>query len=153
MDFEEIEISPDAEKSSDDLDYAITSIYRNGVALKANIEADSGDHATSNVTLRRELDLYVNAVRCSSYPGVPSRHRDVDIVIMRQNTEGEYSMMEHQAVDGVVESMKVISRPNAERIARFAFEYARTNNRKKVRIASFTSVIRALWLCVIAVVR
>ncbi|XP_055908585.1 isocitrate dehydrogenase [NAD] subunit gamma, mitochondrial-like isoform X1 [Eupeodes corollae] len=133
IDFEVIEIDPTTE-GNDDLEYAITSIKRNGVALKGNIETKSEDvHETSrNVAIRNELDLYVNVVHCKSLTGIPARHKDVDIVLIRQNTDGEYAMLEHESVKGVVESMKVVTLENAERVARYAFEFARNNNRKKV---------------------
>ncbi|XP_058797145.1 isocitrate dehydrogenase [NAD] subunit gamma, mitochondrial-like [Phymastichus coffea] len=133
VDFEEINIDPNAD-NNDDLDYAITSIRRNGVALKGNIETRSKEVGvlSRNVALRNELDLFVNTLRCISYPGVNSRQKNIDIVIVRQNTEGEYAMLEHESVSGVVESMKVITQENAERLARYAFEYARRHNRKKV---------------------
>ncbi|KAL7291556.1 hypothetical protein TKK_0014811 [Trichogramma kaykai] len=134
VDFEEIHIDPNSD-TNDDLDYAITSIRRNGVALKGNIETRSKDVGviSRNVALRNELDLYVNALHCVSYPGVTnSRQKNIDLVIIRQNTEGEYAMLEHESVPGVVESMKVITRSNSERLARYAFEYARRHGRKKV---------------------
>lgn len=90
-----------------------------------------------NVALRNQLDLYVNALHCVSYTGVSSRQKNIDLVIVRQNTEGEYAMLEHESVPGVVESMKVITRSNSERVARYAFEYARRNNRKKVNFDLF----------------
>ncbi|XP_001600501.1 isocitrate dehydrogenase [NAD] subunit gamma, mitochondrial [Nasonia vitripennis] len=133
VDFEEIDIDPNAD-NNDDLNYAITSIRRNGVALKGNIETRSKEVGvlSRNVALRNQLDLYVNALHCVSYPGVNSRQKNIDVVIVRQNTEGEYAMLEHESVGGVVESMKVITKSNSERVARYAFEYARRNNRKKV---------------------
>lgn len=133
VDFEVIEIDPSTE-GNDDLDYAITSIKRNGVAIKGNIETKSHglDEVSRNVAIRNELDLYVNVLHCRSYPGIPSRHKNIDVVLIRQNTDGEYAMLEHESVRGVVESMKVVTVENAERVARYAFEYARQNNRKKV---------------------
>lgn len=133
IDFEVIEIDPSTE-GNDDLDYAITSIKRNGVAIKGNIETKSHSltEVSRNVAIRNELDLYVNVVHCRSLPGVPARHHDVDIVLIRQNTDGEYAMLEHESVPGLVESMKVCSVENAERVARYAFEFARQNGRKKV---------------------
>ncbi|CAG5103179.1 Similar to CEBPZ: CCAAT/enhancer-binding protein zeta (Homo sapiens) [Cotesia congregata] len=132
VDFEDIDIDPNAD-NNDDLEYAITSIRRNGVALKGNIETRSREVGvlSRNVALRNELDLYVNVLHCVSYPGVNSRQKNIDIVIVRQNTEGEYAMLEHESVSGVVESMKVITRSNSERLARYAFEYAKRNGRKK----------------------
>lgn len=133
IDFEVIDIDPSTE-GNDDLEYAITSIKRNGVAIKGNIETKSEavDTMSRNVALRNELDLYVNVLNCKSYPGIPARHKDIDIVIVRQNTDGEYAMLEHESIKGVVESMKVVTDENAERVARYAFEYAKNNGRKKV---------------------
>ncbi|KAG5890105.1 hypothetical protein JTB14_005240 [Gonioctena quinquepunctata] len=103
-----------------ELEYAITSIKRNGVAIKGNIEtkSESAGVLSRNVAIRNELDLYVNILHCKSYPGVPARQKDIDIVIIRQNTEGEYAMLEHESVDGVVENLR--------------FEWAKTNGRKKI---------------------
>ena len=102
-----------------------------------------------NVALRNQLDLYVNALHCVSYPGVTSRQKNIDLVIVRQNTEGEYAMLEHESVSGVVESMKVITRSNSERLARYAFEYARRNNRKKVRISKINVIYIYIYITVI----
>ncbi|CAG2056661.1 unnamed protein product, partial [Timema podura] len=97
VDFEVIQIDPKSE-TNDDLDYAITTIRRNGVAIKGNIETGSLTRGVTsrNVALRNELDLYVNVLKCQTYPGVPSRQKNIDIVIIRQNTEGEYAMLEHE---------------------------------------------------------
>ncbi|XP_065165365.1 isocitrate dehydrogenase [NAD] subunit gamma, mitochondrial-like isoform X2 [Atheta coriaria] len=130
VDFETIHVDP----NSDDLLHLITSIKRNGVALKGNIETKSEDTLVQsrNVAIRNELDLYISVLNCKSYPGVRSRQNNVDIDIIRQNTEGEYAMLEHESVSGVVESMKVVTESNSERVARWAFEYARMHGRKKV---------------------
>nr|CAD7570289.1 unnamed protein product [Timema californicum] len=97
VDFEVVQIDPKSE-TNDDLDYAITTIRRNGVAIKGNIETGSLTRGVTsrNVALRNELDLYVNVLKCQTYPGVPSRQKNIDIVIIRQNTEGEYAMLEHE---------------------------------------------------------
>ncbi|XP_070507054.1 isocitrate dehydrogenase [NAD] subunit gamma, mitochondrial isoform X2 [Chironomus tepperi] len=133
VDFEVLDIDPNSE-SNDDLDNAITSIKRNGVAIKGNIETKSEQVGiiSRNVALRNELGLYVNVLHCKSYPGVRCHHKDVDLVVVRQNTEGEYAMLEHESVSGVVESLKIITVEASERLARFAFNYARNNGRKKV---------------------
>lgn len=133
VDFETIQIDPKSD-SNEDLEYAITSIRRNGVAIKGNIETRSENTGvmSRNVALRNELDLYVNVLNCKSYSGVQARQKDIDIVIIRQNTEGEYAMLEHESVDGVVESMKVVTQSNSERVARYAFEFAKRHGRKKV---------------------
>ncbi|XP_033331359.2 isocitrate dehydrogenase (NAD(+)) 3 non-catalytic subunit gamma [Megalopta genalis] len=143
VDFEDVDIDPNAD-DNEDLHYAITSIRRNGVALKGNIETRSreAEVISRNVALRNELDLYVNVLHCVSYPGVNSRHKNIDIVIVRQNTEGEYAMLEHESVKGVVESMKVITSSNSERVARYAFEYAKRNGRKKVTTVHKANIMK-----------
>lgn len=89
VDFEIIDIDPSSE-DNDDLEYAITSIKRNGVAIKGNIEtkSESAGIISRNVALRNELDLFVNVMNIKSYPSVRSHYQDVDLVIIRQNTEG-----------------------------------------------------------------
>lgn len=132
VDFEVIDIDPSEESGA--FEYAITSIKRNGVAIKGNIEtkSESAGVTSRNVALRNELDLYINILHCKSFPGVPARQKDIDIVIIRQNTEGEYAMLEHESVDGVVESMKVVTETNSNRVARYAFEFAKKYGRKKI---------------------
>ena len=80
--------------------------------------------------MRQQLDIYASVVLCKSLPGFPTRHNNVDFAIIRENTEGEYSGLEHQSYPGVVESLKVSTRAKAERICRFAFDFALKNNRK-----------------------
>lgn len=80
--------------------------------------------------MRQQLDIYASVVLCKSLPGFPTRHDNVDFAIIRENTEGEYSGLEHQSFPGVVESLKVSTRAKAERISRFAFDFALKNNRK-----------------------
>jgi len=96
-----------------------------------------------NVALRNELDLFVNVLHCYSFPGIPSRHQGIDITIVRQNTEGEYAMMEHESVRGVVECLKVVTRANSERLARYAFELARNNGRKKVTTVHKANIMKS----------
>nr|CAI5838199.1 unnamed protein product [Callosobruchus analis] len=133
VDFETVDIDANSE-SNEDLDYAITSIKRNGVAIKGNIEtkSKSAETLSRNVAIRNELDLYVNVLHCKSYPGIPARQSNIDLMIIRQNTEGEYAMLEHECIDGVIESMKVVTASNSDRVARFAFEFAKRNGRKKI---------------------
>lgn len=133
VDFEVVDIDSNSE-SNDDVEYAITSIKRNGVAIKGNIETKSEalGVVSRNVALRNELDLFVDVLHCKSYPGVRSHHQKLDLLVIRQNTEGEYAMLEHESVPGVVESMKIMTDEASERLSRFAFEYARLHGRKKV---------------------
>ena len=79
-----------------------------------------------------DLDLYANVVHAKSFDSIDTRHKNIDIVVIRENTEGEYSAMSHQAVPGVVESLKVCTRANTERIAEYAFQYATKWGRKRV---------------------
>ncbi len=82
--------------------------------------------------MRQELDIYASISLIKNIPGYDTRHSGVDLCIIRENTEGEYSGLEHQSVSGVVESLKIITRAKSERIAKFAFAFALANNRKKV---------------------
>ena len=94
--------------------------------------------------MRQTLDIYASVVVCKSLPGFPTRHENVDFAIIRENTEGEYSGLEHQSFPGVVESLKVSTRVKAERIARFAFDFAIKNNRKVSPIASSPAPAREM---------
>lgn len=89
-------------------------------------------HQSFNVALRQELDIYASIVLIKNIPGYKTRHDNVDLCIIRENTEGEYSGLEHQSVSGVVESLKIITRAKSERIAKFAFSFALANHRQKV---------------------
>src|SRR5213596_2553105 len=111
----------------------IESVRRNRVALKGPVATPIGSGFESvNVRLRKILDMYANLRPVRHLPGVPSRFGEVDLVIVRENTEGLYSGLEHEVVPGVVESLKIITEKASTRISRFAFEYARNNKRKKV---------------------
>jgi isocitrate dehydrogenase (NAD+) len=111
----------------------IDSITRTKVALKGPVTTPVGGGFTSvNVGLRKALGLYANLRPVWNQPSVPSRYTGVDLVIVRENTEDLYSGLEHEVVPGVVESLKIITAEASERIATFAFEYARKNGRKRV---------------------
>ena len=114
-------------------DQAIESVRRNGVGLKGPMAtAVAGGARSVNVALRKTLDLYANLRPVKNLPGLKSRFENVDLVIVRENTEDLYSGLEHEVVPGVVESLKIITEKASTRIARFAFEYARKNKRKKI---------------------
>lgn len=111
----------------------IESIKRNKVALKGPLTTPIGKGFTSvNVGLRKALDLYANVRPIKALPNVPCRYPELDLVIVRENTESLYAGLEHVVVPGVVESLKIITEKASTRIARYAFEYARTQKRKKV---------------------
>jgi isocitrate dehydrogenase (NAD+) len=111
----------------------LDSVRRTKVALKGPVTTPIGEGFTSvNVGLRKALDLYANLRPVRNLAGVESRFAGVDLVIVRENTEDLYSGLEHEVVPGVVESLKIITERASTRIARFAFEHARTLGRARV---------------------
>src|SRR4030081_1522660 len=112
---------------------AVDSVRRNHVALKGPTgTAIAGGAPSVNVALRKTLDLFANLRPVKNLPGVKSHFDNVDIVLVRENTEDLYPGLEHEVVPGVVESLKIITERASTRIAHFAFNYARKNGRKKV---------------------
>lgn len=113
---------------------SVTSLQRNKLGLKGILHTpiSRSGHQSFNVAMRQELDIYASISLIKNIPGYETRHKNVDLCIIRENTEGEYSGLEHQSVPGVVESLKIITRAKSERIAKFAFSFALANNRKKV---------------------
>ena len=111
----------------------LESVQRNKVALKGPVTTPIAEGFTSvNVGLRKALDLYSNLRPVRNLDGVESRFQGVDLIIVRENTEDLYSGLEHEVVPGVVESLKIITERASTRIARFAFDHARTMGRKRV---------------------
>jgi isocitrate dehydrogenase (NAD+) len=111
----------------------LDSVLANRIALKGPVTTPVGEGFTSvNVGLRKVLDLYANLRPVTNLPGVPSRFQGVDMVIVRENTEDLYAGLENEIVPGVVAGLKVITATASERIARFAFEHATHNGRRKV---------------------
>jgi isocitrate dehydrogenase (NAD+) len=111
----------------------LESITRNRVALKGPITTPVGKGFTSvNVGLRKALDLYANVRPVRALPNVACRYPELDLVIVRENTESLYAGIEHEVVPGVVESIKIITEKASTRVALFAFEYARREGRKKI---------------------
>lgn len=111
----------------------LESVERNRVGLKGPVTTPVGGGFSSiNVALRKHFELFCNFRPIQNLPGIPTRYPGVDLIIVRENTEGEYSGIEHEVVPGVVESLKIITEKASTRIARFAFDYARRENRKKI---------------------
>src|SRR5262249_47929990 len=111
----------------------IDSISRNRLGLKGPVATPVGGGFPSiNVSLRKKFELFANFRPIRNLPGIPTRYPGVDLIIIRENTEGLYSGIEHEVVPGVVESLKIITEKASTRISRFAFEYARREKRKKV---------------------
>jgi isocitrate dehydrogenase (NAD+) len=123
--------------------HVLESIRRNKVALKGPITTPVGEGFRSvNVTLRQELGLYANLRPARSMQGVISRYEDVDLVIVRENTEDLYAGIEHMVGRDAAESIKIITREASERIARFAFDYAVANGRRKVTAVHKANIMK-----------
>jgi len=121
----------------------LESVRRNRVALKGPTETPVGTgHRSVNVELRKQLDLYANLRPARTLPGVKTRFERVDLVVVRENTEDLYSGLEHVVVPGVVESLKIITERASTRIARFAFEYARTHARGRVSAVHKANIMK-----------
>lgn len=124
-------------------DRVIDSVKANKVALKAPVTTPIGKGFRSvNVQLRKELDLYANLRPCKNFPNVKTRFENVDIVVVRENTEDLYAGIERQVDDDTAESIKVITRKASERIAKFAFDYAVKNNRKEVCVVTKANIMK-----------
>jgi isocitrate dehydrogenase (NAD+) len=104
--------------------------------------AIAGGAPSVNVALRKALDLYANLRPVKNLPGVKSRFEGVDVVLVRENTEDLYSGLEHEVVPGVVESLKIITEKASTRIARFAFDYAKKNGRKKIHAIHKANIMK-----------
>ncbi len=121
----------------------IESVKRNRVALKGPMAtAIAGGPPSVNVALRKTLDLYANLRPVKNVPGVQSRFENVDVVLVRENTEDLYSGLEHEVVPGVVESLKIITEKASTRIAHFAFEYAKRHGRKKIHAIHKANIMK-----------
>ncbi|KIY49262.1 putative IDH2-isocitrate dehydrogenase subunit 2, mitochondrial [Fistulina hepatica ATCC 64428] len=133
IEWEEVSVSPILKNNKTVIpDAAITSVKKNKVALKGPLATPIGKgHVSLNLTLRRTFNLFANVRPCVSIKGFKTPYDDVDTVLIRENTEGEYSGIEHEIVDGVVQSIKLITWDASERVARYAFNYARSSNNKK----------------------
>jgi isocitrate dehydrogenase (NAD+) len=119
------------------------SIERTHVGLKGPITTPvARGFASINVELRKRFELYANFRPIRNLPHIPTRYPDVDLIIVRENTEGLYSGIEHEVVPGVVESLKIMTEKACTRIARFAFEYARKNQRKKIHAIHKANIMK-----------
>ncbi len=121
----------------------LASITRNKVALKGPITTPVGKgFASVNVGLRKTLDLYANLRPVRALPNVPCRYPELDLVIVRENTESLYAGLEHVVVPGVVESIKIITEKASTRIAKFAFEYSVREGRKRITAAHKANIMK-----------
>src|SRR5271165_5273994 len=121
----------------------VESVERTRVALKGPITTPIGGGFSSiNVQLRQKFELFANFRPIKNLPHIPTRYPDVDLIIVRENTESLYSGLEHEVVPGVVESLKIITEKASTRIAKFAFEYARKNQRKKIHAIHKANIMK-----------
>ena len=119
------------------------SIERTHLGLKGPVTTPIGGGFSSiNVALRKQFELFANFRPILNLPGVPTRYPGVDLIIVRENTEGLYSGIEHEVVPGVVESLKIITEKASTRISRFAFDYARTHKRKKIHAIHKANIMK-----------
>lgn len=122
---------------------AVDSVNRNKVGLKGPLMTPIGKgHRSLNLQLRKEFNLYANVRPCRSLEGYKTLYDDVDVVTIRENTEGEYSGIEHEIVDGVVQSIKLITEDASKRVAEYAFQYAKDNKRSKVTAVHKANIMR-----------
>jgi len=146
IEFEEIYFSEVSHGASKSLEEVMASIQKNKVCLKGVINVPeasfTGELMGLNTALKKNLDLFANVVKVKSLPGVRSRHQNIDTVIIREQTEGEYSAIEHESVKGVVECLKVVTADKSYRIAKFAFDYATKHGRKKVTAVHKANIMK-----------
>ncbi|CAG4978856.1 unnamed protein product [Colias eurytheme] len=146
VDFESFFFSEVNPTLSAPLEDVVNSIAKNKICIKGILAtpdfSHTGELQTLNMKLRNALDLYANVVHVKSLPNVNCRHKDVDCIIIREQTEGEYSALEHESVPGVVECLKIITAAKSERIAKFAFDYAVKMGRKKVTAVHKANIMK-----------
>jgi isocitrate dehydrogenase (NAD+) len=145
IEWEEVPALAESERKSLNLAKSgvLDSIRRNRVALKGPLEtAIAGGAPSINVGLRKALELYANLRPVKNLEGVKSVHQNVDLVLVRENTEDLYAGLEHTVVPGVVESLKIITEKASTRVAKFAFEYARRFKRKKIHAVHKANIMK-----------
>ncbi|KAH0615685.1 hypothetical protein JD844_025986 [Phrynosoma platyrhinos] len=131
--------------SEEILDKILDSMRKSKVAIIGKIHTPmeyKGELASYDMRLRRKLDLFANVVHVNSLPGYKTRHNNLDLVIIREQTEGEYSSLEHESAKGVIECMKIITRAKSQRIAKFAFDFATKKGRSKVTAVHKANIMK-----------
>merc|ERR1712106_232490 len=122
---------------------AIDSVNTHKIGLKSPLMTPVGKGFRSlNLALRKEFNLYANVRPCRSIEGYQTLYDNVDVVTIRENTEGEYSGIEHEIIDGVVQSIKLITETASTRVAEYAFKYAKENGRQKVTAVHKANIMR-----------
>uniref|UniRef100_A0A8L2Q4B4 Isocitrate dehydrogenase [NAD] subunit, mitochondrial n=2 Tax=Rattus norvegicus TaxID=10116 RepID=A0A8L2Q4B4_RAT len=131
--------------SEEKLEQVLSSMKENKVAIIGKIYTPmeyKGELASYDMQLRRKLDLFANVVHVKSLPGYKTRHNNLDLVIIREQTEGEYSSLEHESARGVIECLKIVTRTKSQRIAKFAFDYATKKGRSKVTAVHKANIMK-----------
>ncbi|CAL8081111.1 unnamed protein product [Calicophoron daubneyi] len=145
IEWESVDVSP---KQTADGGFAMPQsslnvIRKHGIGLKGPLATPIGKgHRSLNLALRKEFNLYANVRPCKSIEGYKTLYDKVDLVTIRENTEGEYSGIEHVIVDGVVQSIKLITEVASQRVARFAFKYAKENGRRTVTAVHKANIMK-----------
>lgn len=148
LSFDQLHLSEVQHRTSTSLENVVESINKNGVALKGVFSipefspVNTGELQNLNQKFRNSLDIYANVIQVKSLPGVQSKHKNVDFIVVREQTEGEYSALEHAPITGVVECLKVVTREKSMRIAKFAFDYAVKHGRKKVTAVHKANIMK-----------
>jgi len=142
--WEPVDVEPEMRNGKQVIpDRAINSVTQNYVALKGPMTTPVGKgHVSLNLTLRRTFNLFANVRPCKSIAGYKTPYDNVDTVLIRENTEGEYSGIEHVVVDGVVQSIKLITKEASERVLRYAFQYAQDVGKPKVRVVHKATIMK-----------
>jgi isocitrate dehydrogenase (NAD+) len=142
--WEPVDVTPELKNGKTVIpEKAIESVRKNLIALKGPLATPIGKgHVSLNLTLRRTFNLFANVRPCKSIAGFKTPYDNVDTVLIRENTEGEYSGIEHVVIDGVVQSIKLITRAASERVLRFAFQYAEDVGRRKVRAVHKATIMK-----------
>jgi len=143
IDFETFFLSDIQYSLSAKIEDVVKSVTANGICLKGVLASPvTGDLTSLNYQLRSKLDLFANVVKIQSLAGIPSRHKNIDLVVIREQTEGEFSSLEHETVKGVIECYKIVTAEKSRRIAKFAFDYATKFNRKKVTAVHKANIMK-----------
>lgn len=146
IEFEEFFLSEIHPSMSVPLETVVESIKKNGIALKGILSSpamnSAGDLETLNMKIRKQLDLFANVVHIRSLAGFKTKHPNLDFYVIREQTEGEYSALEHASVPGVVECLKISTEQKSRRIAKFAFDYATKHGRKKVTAVHKANIMK-----------
>ncbi|KAI9591415.1 hypothetical protein BDF19DRAFT_472323 [Syncephalis fuscata] len=142
--WEEVDVTPVLRDGKTVIpDVALHSVNKNKVALKGPLATPiSKGHVSLNLTLRRTFNLFANVRPCKSITGYKTAYENVNTVLIRENTEGEYSGIEHEVVDGVVQSIKLITQEASDRCARYAFDYARQSGRGRVTAVHKANIMK-----------